>query len=104
MLTAKKFGIDWPDCVLQCGEERSSLSLKALSNWCLNITENPLHKKVKGLIVNFYLKFTCSFRKTFCLSLTFVLNDNIVFCFLSQICNVARVMTFSENNFQYDLE
>ena len=23
-LTAKKFGIDWPDCVLQCGEERLS--------------------------------------------------------------------------------
>ena len=57
----------------------------ALSNSCLNVTGNPLHKKVKGLIVNFYLKFSCSFRKTFCLSLIFVFNNNIVFCLLSQI-------------------
>ena len=27
-LVAKKFGIDWPDCVLQCEQERSSVSLK----------------------------------------------------------------------------
>ena len=79
-------------------------ALQALSNCCLKVTGNPLHKKVKGLIVNFYLKFSCSFRKTFCLSLSFVFNNNTVFCLLSQICNPTRVMMFSENNFRYDLE
>ena len=66
---------------------------------CLTVLE-PQCAKERSLIG----KFSCSFRKTFRLSLIFDFNNNIVFCFLSQICNLARVMTFSKNNFRYDLE
>ena len=74
-------------------------ALQTLSNLYLNVTENPL-KKSEGVIVNFYLRFSCLFRKAFCL---FVLNSYIAFCLLSHICNLPRIMTFSKSNFRYDL-
>ena len=88
-LKTKKFGIDWPDCMCFAlhREERSSLSLIHYLHSrlcrtelkCLNVTGNPLHKRIKGVMVNFYFKFSCSFRKGFCLSLIFVFKNNIVF-------------------------